>query len=145
MISSELEPIITNEQIEQIEKTIISNGQDNSERTDPIQAVLDCSGLEALKHAASMALVEEAVRNLVLCLSGADEIRRATVREAALNKLHEIGITAPGRLLDAAFQPQQTIQSDAGLMLCVEPEPWPNEVNGGELLDDLVSLIRRYV
>ena len=54
------------------------NGAAHESPTDPIQAILDDSGLAALQQGASMAAVETAVRNLAVCLADADEIRRAT-------------------------------------------------------------------
>ena len=102
-------------------------------------------GLAALQPGANLATVEEALRTLALNLTDSDDLRRATVREAALKKLGDIGISAPGKLLDAALQRQQITQSDAGLILFADPEPWPTEVDGAELLDDIVDLIHRYV
>src|SRR5262249_7018374 len=78
-------------------------------------------------------------------IANEDDIRRVMIREAALKRLADIGISAPGKLLDAALQRQQTAQTDAGLVLFADPEPWPSEVDGGELLDEIESLIRRFV
>src|SRR5262249_17469850 len=52
---------------------------------------------------------------------------------------------APGKLLDAALQRQQTAQSGTGLVLPTDPEPWPSEVDGGELLVEIEKLIGRFV
>jgi putative DNA primase/helicase len=122
------------------------NGTTATLSDDPIAATLQAAGLSEIQNGASMAAVEEAVRYLALLLADAtvDDIRRATVREAALKKLGEIGISAPARLLDAALQRQQT-QSDTGLILFSDPEPWPSVVDGAGLLSDIVNLIRRYV
>ena len=112
---------------------------------DPIEAALNACGLAALESGASFAATEKAVRDLASLLASEDDIRRATVREAALKKLGAIGISAPGRLLDAALQRQQTTQVGSGVMFCAEPEPWPNEVDGAKLLDDITEVFSSYV
>ncbi len=116
-----------------------------STKDDPITAMLEAAGMAALQAGASMAAVEEAVRALATILVGADDIRRATVREAALKKLDEIGISAPGRLLDAAM-PKASKDAGAGQTLFLaDPEPWENPVDGGEILEDITGLIHHYV
>lgn len=114
---------------------------------DPIREMLDASDLAALqKGTSNMAAVEKAVRNLASILAGTDDIRRATVREAALKKLSEIGISAPGRLLDAAMPKANHEGEGAGKTVFLsDPEPWENPVDGAELLNDIVGLIQRYV
>src|SRR4029450_8824479 len=137
MTPREVEPELTSEQIEQIEKTFAGNGQDHCGRTDPIQATLDDSGLGPLKPGASMAVVEESVRNLALRLADADDIRIATVREAALKKLDEIGISAPGKLLDAALLKSGNRRADdlQGKRLFLrEIQPHSQIVDGAEVL-----------
>jgi hypothetical protein len=110
---------------------------------DAIAATLTAAGFDELKDA-PLTKVEDVLRSLASLITNDDDLRRAMMREAALKKLGDIGISAPGKLLDAALQRQQT-QSDTGLILFADPEPWPSIVNGAGLLDDIVSLIRRYV
>jgi putative DNA primase/helicase len=112
--------------------------------SDTITATLTAAGFDELKDA-PLLKVEDALRTLASLITNDDDLRRATIREAALKKLADIGISAPGKLLDAALQRQQTQGSDTGLILFSDPEPWPSVVNGAGLLDDIVSLIRRYV
>ncbi|MDP2601782.1 MAG: DUF3631 domain-containing protein [Deltaproteobacteria bacterium] len=127
----------------QIEAAIL----DASPTADPIADTLEAAGIATLKAGASMATVETAVRTLAALLESADDIRRATVREAALKKLDEIGINAPGRLLDAAM-PKASKDDGEGAgqtVFLADPEPWENPVDGGELLDDINGLIHRFV
>src|SRR5262249_18316772 len=101
---------------------------DGPEATDPIQATISESGLGLLQTGAALASIEEAVRKLSQLLVGVDEIRRGIVREAALKKLGEIGISAPAKLVDAALQREKTTKGETALILFKEPEPWPKEV-----------------
>jgi putative DNA primase/helicase len=111
--------------------------------SDTITATLTAAGFDELKDV-PLSKVEDALRNLASLITNDDDLRRATIREAALKKLGDIGISAPGKLLDAALQRQQT-QSDTGLILFSDPEPWLSVVDGAGLLSNIVNLIRRYV
>src|SRR5262249_8832681 len=113
--------------------------------SDTIAATLTAAGFDDLKSDVSLLKIEDVLRTLASLITNEDDLRRAMIREAALKRLADIGIGAPGKLLDAALQRQQTAQSDAGLILFADPEPWPSEVDGGELLDEIENLIRRFV
>ena len=131
----------TNPNIDQVVNEHLGAGVNG----DAIAATLTAAGFDELKKDTPLSKVEDVLRSLASLITNDDDLRRATIREAALKRLGEIGISAPGKLLDAALQRHQTTQSDAGLMLFGDPEPWPSIVDGGELLEDIVSLIRRYV
>src|SRR5215831_14523184 len=111
---------------------------------DVITSTLTAAGFDDLKDA-SLLKIEDVLRTLASLITNEDDLRRATIREAALKRLADLGIGAPGKLLDAALQRQQTAQGDTGLILVADPEPWPSEVDGGELLSEIESLIRRFV
>lgn len=114
---------------------------------DAIAATLTAAGFDELKDA-PLSKVEDALRNLASLTTNDDELRRATIREAALRKLDDIGISAPGRLLDAALEKAGNGKTD-GLqgkpLLLREIGPHCEAVNGVEVLMDLCRVIRRYV
>jgi len=115
---------------------------------DPIAATLQGCGLAELESGASITTVEEAIRNLQLMVFDADDIRRATIREAVLKKLAAIGISAPARLIDAAIEKPRIDKDDTlqgKRLLLREILPDDNAVNGGQLLIDLCQAIRRYI
>jgi putative DNA primase/helicase len=125
----------------------LNNGaaQGSTSEADPIQIILKDSGLAALQPGASMATVEMGVRDLVACLAGADDIRRVTVREAAFKVLEGIGVKAPGRLLDAALERPQAAAMAEPAIFFADPEPWPDEIAGAELLDGIAEVLRQFV
>jgi Protein of unknown function (DUF3631) len=115
-------------------------------QVDPIQSALESCGLATLQAGAQLIAIEEALRTLALNLTDADDLRRATVREAALKKVGDIGVSAPGKLVDAALQSAGSPPTEAaGFELFIDPDAWPAVVDGAKLLDDIVSLIRRFV
>ncbi|MBI4524378.1 MAG: DUF3631 domain-containing protein [Deltaproteobacteria bacterium] len=112
---------------------------------DPISEAV--SILDPLSETSQPGKIEDALRALALTLNGADPLRRATVREAAIKKLEQIKIGAPARLVDAAFGNGQaeTEQQQGRPVMFDDPDAWPESVNGAELLNELVSGIKRFV
>ena len=69
------------------------------------------------------------------------------MREAALKKLSEIGISSPARLIDAAMATsgKTTGEGMGSRRFLPDPNPWDSPVDCRELLDQVTVLIRRYV
>jgi len=106
------------------------------------------SPLDDLAENDSPAKVEAALRKLMLTLDGVDPLRRATIREAAIKKLEKIGVSAPAKLVDAAFQMKKDgipDQQQGRPVLFNDPEPWPDGVDGSALLDDITATLKRFV
>jgi hypothetical protein len=114
---------------------------------DPIAETLQSAGISELQPGASLAKVEAGVRSLALIIESADEIRRVTIREAVIKKLDEIGINAPGRLVDAAIPKTSHNEPDGTgkTLFLVDPEPWEVPVDGKGLLNEIRDLIVRYI
>src|SRR5215813_12508278 len=114
---------------------------------DEIALILETAGISQLEKNCALASVEEAIRNLALLLEDADGIRRATVREATIRKLDEIGISASARLIDAAIpKPRREDDNGGGKPLLLrEIERCLQTVDGEQLLIDLCREIRRFV
>jgi putative DNA primase/helicase len=78
----------------------------------------------------------------------ADAVLRATVREVAVARLKEAKVGS-ARLVDAAFGGKTAEgESDARqgqAMVLTDPEPWPEPVDGKELLEDKQDVLERYV
>lgn len=114
-----------------------------------IDALLSESGIASLTANTSPAEIEVAVRALATLLAGADELRRAVVREAAIKRLTACDVRSPARILDAALAraaDNSCAEDQQGktVMLSVS-EPWPDPVDGAQLLDDICDAVRRFV
>jgi hypothetical protein len=130
----------------EIKVLLAANGNGHREADDPIDQLI--SVFDGLDEKTPLATVEEKLRSLALLLNGSDPLRRATVREGALRKLEKIGISAPGRLLDAALgngHLETDHQHQGRPVIFDDPEPWPENIDGASLLDDAVSILRRFV
>jgi len=104
--------------------------------------------LDDLAENDSPAKVESALRRLISTVDGVDPLRRAIIREAAMKKLEKIGISAPAKLVDAAFQMEKDgtpDQQQGRPVLFDDPEPWPEVVDGSALLDDITAILRRFI
>ena len=104
--------------------------------------------LLTLKEKPDLEKLQRLVRQLSDALSGSDRLEVALQREAAIKALQG-KVTAPARILDAALAEVQSQRSDetaqGSAMAFSEPEPWPEPVDGGELLDGLSATFERYV
>lgn len=104
--------------------------------------------LTALEEGATLEAIESALRTVAAGLGGADGLRRAAVREAAVRILERLHISSPAKLVDAAFATPKneggtTGQGDA--IFLPTPEPWPTPVDGARLLDDITRAVTRFV
>jgi len=114
--------------------------------TDPIKDIT--APLDGLPDDASPVRVEEALRSLAFSLKGFDALRCATVREAVVKKLERFGISSPARMVDAAFQDGQSGtsgQQQGQPVLCEDPQPWPEAVDGATLLNEIVTILKRFI
>lgn len=122
------------------------DGQDDTQE-DPIAATLKRAGVSNLPDTPTSAVIEAVLRALAEELSGADSLRRAVVRNAAVDFLRGRGVATPAALLDAALGdapgPDKPLNGQA--LTLVDPEKWPMPVDGAVLLDELVGVFERYV
>jgi putative DNA primase/helicase len=77
-------------------------------------------------------------------LEGADKLREAAVRTEATKHLLNIGIQAPAQMVSAALaRPDQ--EDETNRIAFSEPEPWPRQVDGQYLLDEIANVLCRFV
>jgi putative DNA primase/helicase len=112
--------------------------------------LLERAGLSGLCEKPEAAAVEAPLRALAELVKGADSLRRAVVRAAAVQALQSRGVSGPAALVDAALGTQRAEASDVlagqGTALTLsDPEPWPEAVDGAGLLDAILAVLTRYV
>jgi hypothetical protein len=108
---------------------------------DPVEAALAAVG--AAEGAAEM---EGPLRQLSEALRGADSLRRAAVRERAIEAVTG-KVSAPAHLVDSALAVERpaTAVGQGRAVEFADPDPWPEAVDGAALLQDLVCTVSRYV
>jgi len=142
VVALEISKMSKEDRVNFIKATVINNPNSH----DPIVETI--SPLDDLNEHSPLGQVESALRTVVSSLNGADHLRYATVREAAIKKLETIGVGAPARLIDAAFQNGQSgtsEQQQGRPVIFDDPEPWPEPVDGDEILAETENQIKRFV
>lgn len=116
----------------------------------PVSDVLKSVGLNNLGTDPPLANVEAALRKLGELLKGADPLRVATAREEAMGRLKKAGLRSPAGMVDAALGTTSKAAKEEGAqqgrtMTLADPDPWPEPVDGAELLEDLENAFLRFV
>lgn len=106
--------------------------------------------LAGLPDAPDLCLVEPLVRQLAVHAAALDALAREVVRGRAISVLGEKKVQAPARLLDLAFKGLGPAvgdqeQAQGRRLQFSDPEPWPEPVDGADLLQSLADLFLRYV
>ena len=117
------------------------------EEKEPITHLLSEAGFDKMDKDSTMDQVEQTLELLASSLKGKSSLRRQATREVAIQRLREIGVSSPSKLVDAALEPAQVNDSDPpqdGLILS-EPEPWEEPVDGAALLDKLSATFKRFL
>src|SRR5262249_29221304 len=85
-----------------------------------------------------------AMRRIVGILEGADRLTITLVREGCIRVLKDRGMTSPAKIVDAAFDRNDS-PANSENQLVVDTQPWPEPVNLGELLNEMVVAQKRFV
>jgi len=103
----------------------------------------------ALCDAEEIEAVEPALRALAAALAGSDDIAKGVAREKAVQILKGKGFKRPAALVDATLKASSSADTGGAMqgqaLRLVEPEPWPEAVDGAQLLVKLAQAFTRYV
>jgi hypothetical protein len=144
------EPPLTDAEVQRIAKHAFeqadrpeyaASGKPGPEALDPL------TPLKVLDDAPTPGEVESALRAMVAALTGVDALRRARIRNEALDLLKKKGVPGGAALVGAAMALLGRDGGDtaAKAILLADPEPWPDPVFGAALLSEIEAVIKRYV
>ncbi len=102
-------------------------------------------GFDTITADTGLPAIETMLRQLARNLTGADPLRRATIRQMVVERLKALEISAAARLVDAALEPGPTIPTATPTVQLADAEPWPEPVDGAALLTELTAWISSYV
>ena len=119
------------------------------EATAPLSATVETilAPLDGLEKKPPIGNVEARLRVVASQLDGADPVRRSAVRSGAIDKLKAVKVTGARELVDAALgrrDAEGTVGAGNAIVFD-EPQPWPEPVDGAELLEDIAAAYRRLV
>jgi putative DNA primase/helicase len=117
------------------------------ETTTPTGANHDpIAPLQDLPDDADVDTIAEALRLVAVALRGTDQLTRAVAREKAVEMVGARLVKAPAALVDAALAVgAPVVEEDAATLVLADPELWPHPVDGAGLLDEIVSVLRRFL
>jgi len=124
------------------EKTANKNGH----RT--IKEIMTDCGFDELSENSQSEEIHAALTKIVAVTGNFDSTRIELTKGDIKKKLGEINVKGIGDLVKAAFfkKPNSGEDSTQGTALIFDdPEPWEEEVDGGELLDEIVAVCGRYL
>src|SRR5436305_3377484 len=109
-----------------------------------LEAVLVGTGIVALTASSKAASQQSALQALGSAAGDLTPLRRALLRDLAVQALKRGGFESPAKLVDAALP--RTAAADATTatgsdLLVGSPQAWPEPVDGGALIADLEPAI----
>jgi len=114
-----------------------------------VKEILEAAGFDSIDKKTSHSAIETALKNLAKEIKGLGKLRLLMVREAVQKCLVGIDLKSPTQLVDAALElgAKGTAEKDVQgkSIVLAEPEPWPDIVDGAELLKDIVAVFQRFV
>ncbi len=119
----------------------------NNERSIP--DLLADTGLTDLSKDSTVEEIETAMRQLGRSVKGVDDLRRTAIEQAAQKLLADCGVNAPGKWTKSALPSNRSdTKDDKHQGQCIipkNPEPWPDPVDGTQLLDEIVEILNRFL
>jgi Protein of unknown function (DUF3631)/DnaB-like helicase N terminal domain len=120
----------------------------NAEAEDDVSRLLTDAGIHDLGMNPALGRVEMALRELRKRLNGADPLRYRLVREGAVRAVAKLGVRTAAAVVDAAMEGRDenhTTHAQGQPLTLSEPEPWPDAVDGAEVVGDLLARLTRHL
>lgn len=119
------------------------------------QILKDC-GFDGLSESSTVDDLQEPLEKLRKAVAGRGRLEIRLLREAAIKRLKSLGcVSSPAGLVDDALNPETpagretagsaTAELSGSGIVLEKPKPWPEPVDGAELLDEIAETIRRFV
>jgi hypothetical protein len=135
-------PPLAPEEVEKIAASI--SRYPASASSDGLSQLLESTGLARIDKNSTGADRETAVRKLTELVPKLDSVQRALLRDEVIRRR-----ILAARVVDAALRVVNATEATAGLqgqaLVLAEAKPWEQPVDGADLLDELVAVIRRHI
>lgn len=123
------------------------NGFGDNSKSSPVDLIaiaLKESGVTGLTEESTADEMLLAMQSLREQLDGAGASSLAVAKSKALKKLRDTKVPRPGDIIDAVFPTREITPPKKNGEFLEETEPWSEEVDGAELLDDIKAAIERF-
>jgi hypothetical protein len=139
------------EALDRAERVDLSCAGEKAAATTPggVVDIVVTSTLGFLSSDSAPDQIEEALRELGAQLADADPLRRSVAREAAIKRLASLGVRAPAGLVTAALKvpvgQTDTDNLQGRALLFADPDPWPEPIEGPEILAAVAHVFARFL
>jgi len=104
------------------------------------------SGLDKITEQSTPEQVAEAVSKFSAISSNQSQVWIASAKSGVLKKLKDVKIQGASEIVKAAFKTQNSVEDIQGQALDFsDPEPWPDDVDGAALLNQIVEACNRFL
>jgi len=122
-----------------------NNGNGNGHRT--VKEIMSDSGFDELTEDSELEAKHTAIAKFIAVTANFDSIRLELAKSELIKKLNDIKVKGSGELVRKAFK-RSVIEDDSkqgGVILLEDPEPWPDEVDGAQLLEEITETFKRFL
>jgi hypothetical protein len=112
-----------------------------------LKGLMETTGISDLSENSEPDDVIEAINRFSAITANRDAVFLGVARSTLIKKLKEIGIQSPTKLVTDAltFSKSETVRGQGQTFSFANPESWPDEVDGVELLDEISATNSRYL
>jgi len=133
-----------------VAEALLTRSREREAACAPQTPLVGCNEpLSKLGDDADLPAIEAALRAVVERSLSLDALGRATVREAAIKELKRLHVQSGARLVDAALGAvsgeDPGVPAGANRIALVDPEPWPEAVDGAALLEAVCAVFSRFI
>ncbi|MCH8314268.1 MAG: DUF3631 domain-containing protein, partial [Nitrospinae bacterium] len=121
--------------------------EENNGHPKTIEQVMAETGIAGLKVTSTPEQIVESINKFVTFTANKDSVWKGVAKSEIVKRLKEIKVQGATELITKAFGKNETSpNSGKGQEIQFDdPEPWPDPVDGAELLDEISGTIQRYV
>ena len=123
----------------------VTPANSNGHRT--IKEIMADSGFNGLTQDSEPEAIHAAITKFVAVTAIFDSTKTALAKSEIIKKLNEIKVKGASEVVRDAFKKSDGgDDSKQGKVICLEdPEPWPEEVDGAHLLDEITETFKRFL
>lgn len=122
-----------------------SNGDGHEGKT--VEFFMEDAGITLLKASSTPEEIINAINKFIALTANKELVWKGVAKSELVKRLKEIGVRGATELLNKAFGNSQkgANASNGQKILFDDPEPWPDPVDGKELLDQISETIQMFV
>ena len=112
-----------------------------------VNGLMELAGISALSKNSGPDEIIEAVNKFSAVSASKDAVWLGIARSELIKKLKALDVQSPTKMVNDAMKTgkPEAVEGQGQTLSFENPEPWPDEVDSAELLDEILKAVRRYV